>query len=59
MRQFNNIAVNAFMELVRQPVFLLLLTCSMSFSVFLAIVPYFGFGEDQAMVKTSALAVML
>ena len=59
MRQFVNIAVNAFMELVRQPVFLLLMTCSMSFSVFLAVVPYFGFGEDQAMVKTTVLAVML
>jgi len=59
MRQFIKIATNAFMELVRQPVFLLLMTCSMSFSVFLAVVPYFGFGEDQAMVKTTVLAVML
>lgn len=59
MRQFFTIASNAFMELVRQPVFLLLMTCSAAFSVFLASVPYFGFGEDPKLVKDSALAVML
>ena len=47
------------MELVRQPVFLLLMTCSSGFSVFLAAVPYFGFGDDPKLVKDSALAVML
>src|SRR2546425_823716 len=45
MRQFFTIATNAFMELVRQPVFLLLMTCSALFNVFLAAVPYFGFGD--------------
>lgn len=59
MRQVLTIATNAFMELARQPVFLLLLTCSASFNVFLAAVPYFGFGEDPKLVKDSTLAVML
>ena len=59
MRQFVTIATNTFMELVRQPVFLLLTTVSAGFSVFLACVPYFGFGEDPKLVKDSVLAVML
>lgn len=59
MRQFVTIASNAFMELVRQPVFLLLLTTSSSFVVFLAAVPYFGFGDDPKLVKDMGLAVML
>src|SRR6266850_5577891 len=59
MRQFLTIASNAFMELVRQPVFLLLTTCSAVFIVFLAAVPYFGFGDDPKLVKDSTLAVML
>jgi hypothetical protein len=57
MRQLVTIAWNAFMELVRQPVFLLLSTASASFNIFLAAVPYFGFGDDQKMVKDSVLAV--
>ena len=59
MRQFITIARNAFMELVRQPVFLLLMTFSSGFSVFLACVPYFGFGDDPKLVKDSVLAIML
>jgi hypothetical protein len=59
MRQFITIAVNTFMELVRQPVFLLLMTCSAGFGVFLAAVPYFGFGDDPKLVKDSVLALML
>ncbi len=59
MRQFLTIASNAFMELVRQPIFLLLMTVSGGFGVFLAVVPYFGFGDDPKMVKDSVLAVML
>jgi len=47
------------MELIRQPVFLLLMTFSSGFAVFLAAVPYFGFGDDPKMVKDSVLAVML
>jgi ABC-type transport system involved in multi-copper enzyme maturation permease subunit len=59
MRQFTTIARNAFMELIRQPVFLLLMTLSAGFSVFLACVPYFGFGDDPKLVKDSVLAIML
>ena len=59
MRQFNTIAANALMELVRQPIFLLLTTLSSLFIVFLAAVPYFAMGEDGKMVKDSSLATML
>jgi len=59
MRQFITIAINAFMELIRQPVFLLLMTASAVFCVFLATVPYFGFGDDPKLVKDSVLAVTL
>jgi ABC-type transport system involved in multi-copper enzyme maturation permease subunit len=58
MRQIYTIASNAFMELVRQPVFLLVMTVAASFSVFLSTIYYFGFGEDQWLVKDSTLAVM-
>jgi hypothetical protein len=44
MRQFITIASNAFMELIRQPVFLLLMTSSAVFIVFLATPYYFAFG---------------
>jgi len=59
MRQFFAIASNAFMELIRQPIFLLLLTTSSLFEVGLACVNYFGFGDEPKLVKNSALAVML
>ncbi len=59
MRQFITIAGNAFMELIRQPIFLLLMTTSAVFEVFLACVNYFGFGDEPKLVKNSALAVML
>ena len=59
MRQFITIASNAFMELVRQPIFLLLMTASASFEVFLACINYFGFGDEPKLVKNSVLAVML
>lgn len=59
MRQFVTIATNAFMELVRQPVFLLLLTASASFEIFLATPYYFAFGDEPKLVKNSVLAVML
>jgi ABC-type transport system involved in multi-copper enzyme maturation permease subunit len=47
------------MELVRQPVFLLLLTGSVLFEIFLAVPYYFAFGDEMKLVKTSTLAVML
>lgn len=59
MRQFLTIAVNAFMELVRQPVFLLLMTGSVLFEIFLAVPYYFAFGDEPKLVENSALAVML
>src|SRR5580765_2158804 len=59
MRQFITIATNAFMELVRQPVFLLLMTASVVFEIFLSIPYYFAFGDEPKLVKNSVLAVML
>jgi hypothetical protein len=58
MRQFSTIAGNAFMELVRQPVFLLLMTGSLLFEIFLAVPYYFAFGDETKLVENSALAVM-
>src|SRR3954470_1546289 len=59
MRQFVTIATNAFMELIRQPVFLLLMTVSAAFEIFLATPYYFAFGDEPKLVKNSTLAVML
>jgi ABC-type transport system involved in multi-copper enzyme maturation permease subunit len=59
MRQFLTIALNAFMELIRQPVFLLLMTASVLFEIFLAVPYYFALGDETKLVSTSALAVML
>ncbi len=59
MRQFITIATNAFMELVRQPVFLLLMTSSALFEIFLATPYYFAFGDEPKLVKNSTMAVML
>src|SRR5262245_50296062 len=47
------------MELVRQPIFLLLMTCSALFEIFLATPYYFAFGDEPKLVKNSTLAVML
>src|SRR5678815_2700554 len=59
MRQFITIASNAFMELIRQPVFLLLMTASAVFTIFLATPYYFAFGDEPKLVKNTTLAVML
>jgi ABC-type transport system involved in multi-copper enzyme maturation permease subunit len=59
MRQFLTIAANAFMELIRQPVFLLMMTGSVLFEIFLAVPYYFAFGDEPKLVENSALAVML
>jgi ABC-type transport system involved in multi-copper enzyme maturation permease subunit len=59
MRQFITIASNAFLELIRQPVFLLLATGSALFILFLATPYYFAFGDEPKLVKNSTLAVML
>jgi ABC-type transport system involved in multi-copper enzyme maturation permease subunit len=58
MKQFVTIAANAFMELVRQPVFLLLMTVSASFEIFLATPYYIALGDEPKLVKNSTLAVM-
>jgi len=47
------------MELVRQPIFLLLMTGSVLFEIFLAVPYYFAFGDEMKLVKTTTLAVML
>jgi hypothetical protein len=59
MRQFITIAANAFMELIRQPVFLLLMTGSVLFEMFLAVPYYFAFGDEPKLVDNSTLAAML
>jgi ABC-type transport system involved in multi-copper enzyme maturation permease subunit len=59
MRQFFTIATNAFMELIRQPIFLLLMTGSVLFEIFLAVPYYFAFGDEPKLVENSVLAVML
>src|SRR5882757_5852074 len=59
MRQFLTIAANAFMELIRQPIFLLLMTGSVLFEIFLAVPYYFAFGDEPKLVENSVLAVML
>ena len=59
MRQFTTIAINAFMELVRQPVFLLLMTATAMFEIFLATPYYFAFGDEPKLVENSVLAVMI
>jgi ABC-type transport system involved in multi-copper enzyme maturation permease subunit len=58
MRQFLTITGNAFMELVRQPVFLLLMTGTAAFEMFLATPFYFAFGDEPKLVKNSVLAAM-
>jgi len=57
MGRFFIIASNAFLELVRQPVFLLLMSASASFNVVLAGLPFFGLGDEPKMVKDSVLAM--
>ncbi len=47
------------MELVRQPIFLLLTTVTAAFEIFLATPYYFAFGDEPKLVKNSVLAVML
>lgn len=59
MRQFLFIASNSFRELIRQPVYLLLMSAASLFIVFLSTVPYFGFGDDPKMVEDMSLAVLL
>ena len=59
MRETLSIAKNSFMELLRQPIFLILMSTSSVFIVFLSITPYFGLGDDLKLVKTGTMAVLL
>jgi hypothetical protein len=45
--------------LIRQPIFLLLMTGSVLFEIFLAVPYYFAFGDEPKLVNNSTLAVML
>ncbi|MBU6410425.1 MAG: hypothetical protein KGR98_08550 [Verrucomicrobia bacterium] len=59
MLKFFTISANAFMELIRQPVFLLLMTGSVCFELFLVVPNYFAFGDEPKLVENSVLAAML
>ena len=58
MQKFFNIAFSTALELLRQPVFLILLAGSLVFTVLLAGTYYNGIGEDTRMVKQSVLALI-
>lgn len=58
MQAFRSIVANAFMELVRQPFFLVLMAVSTAFIAFLGSIYYFALGEDVKLVKDSVLAVV-
>lgn len=58
MRSLLSIASNAFMELVRQPIYLILLLTTVSFMMVLSSVYYFGLGEDTKLVKDGVLATL-
>jgi len=59
MRPFLTITANAFMELVRQPIYLILLVSSVAFMAFLASLYYNTLDNDPKLVKDSVLAVAL
>jgi len=46
------------MELIRQPIFLLLMTASVLFEMFLAVPYYFALGDEPKLVENSVLAAM-
>ena len=58
MRKFFNIAVSSASELMRQPVYLILLVGSLAFMVLLASTYYNGMGEDTRIVRQSVLALI-
>lgn len=58
MQAFRAITANAFMELVRQPFYLVLMASSTAFIAFLGSIYYFALGDDVKLVKDSALAVV-
>jgi hypothetical protein len=58
MRVFSNIAMNGFMELIRQPIYLVLMVSSNVFMLILASLYYVGAGEDSSMVQGGVLATV-
>ena len=58
MQKFFNIAVSSASELMRQPVYLILLVGSLAFMVLLASTYYNGMGEDTRIVGQSVLALI-
>ncbi len=50
--------MNAFLELVRQPIYLILLVSSVTFMMVLSSIYYFGLGEETKLVKDSVLATL-
>lgn len=59
MNGFWIIAWNSFRELLRQPVYLALLSGTLVIIGLLANVSYFGFGEEARLVKTTSLSIVL
>ena len=59
MSAFFVIAWNSFRELLRQPVWGVVLAGMLTLIVLLANVSYFGFGEEARLVKTTALSIVL
>lgn len=59
MLKLLSIAAGTFQELIRQPVYLLLLAGGTAFIALLGNLSYFAFGDESRMVKQSALAFML
>ncbi len=51
--------MNAFLELVRQPIYLILLVSSVTFMMVLSSIYYFGLGEETKLVKDSVLATLI
>ena len=58
MRVFASIAMNGFMELIRQPIYLVLMISSSAFMLILASLYYVGAGEDASMVQGGVLATV-
>lgn len=59
MTKLLSIASGTFQELIRQPVYLLLLAGGVAFITLLGNISYFALGDESRMVKQSALAFML
>lgn len=56
MRQITAIAINTFMEIIRQPLYFILLAVGAAAILILGNLYYFGFGDDASLVKNTCLA---